>query len=98
VKGTTRHASDWVLFAILAAVASWFPAVPTAAAQGPNLQGQDAVYPASGTCCAPSPSFIDASMFASSQRTNICDGWPRLWGSFDSRGCPVQAPLGRGFP
>src|SRR5271168_1660299 len=25
-------------------------------------------------------------------------GWPRLWGSFDSRGCPVQALLERGFP
>jgi hypothetical protein len=24
-------------------------------------------------------------------------GWPRLWRSFYSGGCPVQAPLGRGF-
>jgi hypothetical protein len=28
----------------------------------------------------------------------VVGGWPRLWGSFDSPGCPVQAPLGRGFP
>jgi hypothetical protein len=28
----------------------------------------------------------------------VVGGWPRLWGSFDSPGCPVQAPLGRVFP
>jgi hypothetical protein len=25
-------------------------------------------------------------------------GWPGQSRSFNSRGCPVQAPLGRGFP
>jgi hypothetical protein len=73
--------------------------------------GQDAVY--NTTCnngpVVGSSAFIDASQFGGSN-TNICKvlngilssttypgGWPRLWGSFYTRGCPVQAPLGRGF-
>ena len=34
-------------------------------------QGQNAVYNPSGACCAPSPAFIDASMFGNS-KTDIC--------------------------
>jgi hypothetical protein len=190
MRGTTRHTFGRVLFAIVAAVASWLPAVPIAAAQTQSFQGQDAVYNSSMQVTN-SPSFIDASMFANAQNPNICallksiltstsypatgaiidarglanstpptsmtcttanpspwagiahllpstillpatgatpivipsgssgwilpnntrlvgegdgipssgltGGWPRLWGSFHSRGCPVQAPLGRGF-
>jgi hypothetical protein len=44
MRGTTRHTFGRVLFAIVAAVASWLPAVPIAAAQTQSFQGQDAVY------------------------------------------------------
>jgi hypothetical protein len=70
MKDTMRFASGWVFLAIVAAVASWFPAAPIAAAQTQNFQGQDAVYNNSAQVTN-SPSFIDASMFASSA-PNIC--------------------------
>ena len=64
MRCTTSLSLVWKCMVTLAVLACAVSDLPTAAAQGPNLQGQDAVYPASGTCCAPSPSFIDASMFA----------------------------------
>jgi len=54
----------------VAVLGCWLLTCPIAAAQGPSVQGQDAVYPASCTCCAASPSFIDASMFLSGPPTN----------------------------
>jgi hypothetical protein len=71
MRGTTRHTFGRVLFAIVAAVASWLPAVPIAAAQTQSFQGQDAVYNSSMQVTN-SPSFIDASMFANAQNPNIC--------------------------
>jgi hypothetical protein len=65
-----RFTSGLMFLAIVAVVASWFPAAPTAAAQTQNLQGQDAVYNNSAQVTN-SPSFIDASMFASTA-PNIC--------------------------
>jgi hypothetical protein len=70
MKGTTRFTSSWTFFAIVAAAASLFPAVPIAAAQTQSLQGQDAVYNSSAQVTN-SPSFIDASMFAFNNGT-IC--------------------------
>jgi hypothetical protein len=58
------------LLAIVMVVMFCLSAFPSLAnAQGG--QGQNAVY-LSGTCCVGSSSFIDASMFASSQHPNIC--------------------------
>lgn len=47
---------------VVVALVCWFSVFPTAAAQGPSVQGQNAVYN-SGTK-VPSPDFIDASQFA----------------------------------
>jgi len=70
MKGTPRFASDRMFFAIVAVLASWLSAFPILAnAQG--TQGQNAVYPVSGTCCVGSPAFIDASMF-NATAPNIC--------------------------
>ena len=70
MKSTTTFTSGWTFLAIVAAVASWFPAAPTAAAQTQSFEGQDAVYNNSAQVTN-SPSFIDASMFASRNGT-IC--------------------------
>jgi hypothetical protein len=56
---------SWAIPVLICCVAV-FPS--TADAQSP---GQDAVYPASGICCRPSPAFIDASQFGGSN-TDIC--------------------------
>jgi len=70
MKDTMRFAFGWVFLAIVAAVAGWFPAAPIAAAQTQSFQGQDAVYNNSAQLTN-SPSFIDASMFAS-PGGNLC--------------------------
>jgi hypothetical protein len=71
MKSTMRFASGWMFFATAAVLACWLSAFPLLAnAQG--NQGNDAVYPASGTCCKGSPAFIDASMFTGSTTNNVC--------------------------
>jgi hypothetical protein len=98
VKGTTRHASGWLFFAILAVLTVCFSALPTPAqGQGTGGQGQNAVYPPSGLCCKGSPAFIDASMFATNN-TDICavlnfilspgNGYPAAGAVIDARGLP----------
>ena len=70
MKNETKAVSALVFSGVIAVLIIWFAACPTqATAQG--TQGQDAVYPAPGTCCKGSSSFIDASMFATSADT-IC--------------------------
>lgn len=67
----SKTATGWSSFVISVALVCWLSAFPMlATAQGG--QGQNAVYPASGTCCVGSPGFIDASMFVSAQNPNIC--------------------------
>jgi len=71
MEATTRFTSGWIFFAIVVVLVGWFSALPLPAnAQGG--QGQNAVYPASGTCCVGSFAFIDASMFTGSTTNNIC--------------------------
>jgi hypothetical protein len=78
---TTRLASGWTFFAIVAVLAGWLSALPTRAeAQG--SQGQNAVYPASGVCCKGSYAFIDASQFlGNGQGKDLCD---TIYGIFNN--------------
>jgi hypothetical protein len=71
MKRTTKFASGWIVFTIVAVVAIGFSVCPSLA-NGQGGQGQNAVYPASGNCCAGSRGFIDASMFTGSTTNNIC--------------------------
>jgi hypothetical protein len=71
MKDPTRLVSGWTLFGILAVFAGWLSAFPILAnAQGG--QGQNAVYPTSGTCCVGSKAFVDASMFTTNSSNNFC--------------------------
>jgi len=78
---------------VLVFVLSAFPIL--ANAQG-GSQGQNAVYPASGTCCQGSAAFIDASMFGG-QGSNLCGvlksilsspKYPPTGAVIDARGLP----------
>jgi hypothetical protein len=67
MKVTIELRQNWtfgVVTIVLAALFSLFPVLVQA--QGNGGQGQNAVYPSSGTCCTGSQAFIDASMFATS--------------------------------
>jgi hypothetical protein len=84
-------------FAVSVALICWLSTLPTAAAQGPSFQGQDAVYDSSNQVTN-SPAFIDASMFASSA-PNICgilhsiliaSSYPSAGAVIDARGRVAQ--------
>jgi hypothetical protein len=69
-----KLSSELVFWGIAVLAITWFSACPTpVAAQG--SQGQNAVYNSSGSCCAGSSGFIDASMFVgngTNESPNIC--------------------------
>lgn len=74
MKGTTRFASGWMFFGIVAVLAGWFSASPIlATAQG--TPGQNTICSSSSGCSTTvgSSAFIDASMFASLfSSPNLC--------------------------
>jgi len=101
MKGTTRFASGWMFFAIAVVLVGGLSAFPVlASAQGG--QGQNAVYPASGTCCMGSKAFIDASMFAQTgvDFCKVLNGilsststqYPPAGAVIDARGLPASTP------
>src|SRR5262249_48463498 len=85
--------------AVLCALLSGFSI--HASAQGQGGQGQNAVYPSSGTCCMGSQAFIDASMFATTNG-DICtvlkgildsSSYPSTGAVIDARGLTTSNPV-----
>jgi hypothetical protein len=66
MRAKSRFASGWIFFAIVAVLVGWVSAFP-ALANAQGGQGQNAVYPASGTCCVGSKAFIDGGVAHSSR-------------------------------
>jgi hypothetical protein len=95
MQRATRSIPAMKLLGVVVALVCWFSVFPTAAAQGPNLEGQDAVYGTSGQVTN-SPSFIDASQFAKTgvDFCKILNGilssnlYPATGAVIDARGLP----------
>lgn len=95
VAGLVANCGFLGIVAVIVCSLSAFP-ILVSAQGGP---GQNAVYPASGTCCTGSKAFIDASMFAA-QGVDFCgvlhnlllNVVPATGAVIDARGLPFTNP------